>query len=144
MNGDPSYFAILQPQLIEDEGRVNHAYHDSLGFITIGVGHLIDQRKGGKISDAAINLIFREDCLEDDSAARQCYHGFDMLTDRRKAALANMAHQLGEAGLSHFTGMLAAIKAEDWQAAHDAMLDSIWAKQTPARAQRLAKAMLEG
>ena len=26
------------------EGRVEHAYQDSLGYWTIGVGHLIDKR----------------------------------------------------------------------------------------------------
>lgn len=31
------------------EGRVLHAYRDSLGFWTVGVGRLIDARKGAKL-----------------------------------------------------------------------------------------------
>ncbi len=33
------------------EGRVLHAYRDSLGFWTIGVGSLIDETKGAKLPD---------------------------------------------------------------------------------------------
>jgi lysozyme len=33
------------------EGRVLHAYRDSLGFWTIGVGRLIDARKGAKLPE---------------------------------------------------------------------------------------------
>jgi lysozyme len=35
----------LAEMLTRDEGRVRHAYQDHLGFWTIGVGRLIDQRK---------------------------------------------------------------------------------------------------
>jgi lysozyme len=34
------------------EGRVLHAYRDSLGFWTIGVGSLIDEAKGAKLPDS--------------------------------------------------------------------------------------------
>lgn len=37
----------LASLLTSDEGRVPHAYQDHLGYWTIGVGHLIDRRKGG-------------------------------------------------------------------------------------------------
>ena len=50
--------AALKARLKLEEGEVLHAYQDSLGWWTIGVGHLIDGRKGGaippEISDALL------------------------------------------------------------------------------------------
>jgi len=38
--------AQLEQQLRRDEGEVLHEYKDSLGYSTIGIGRLIDKRKG--------------------------------------------------------------------------------------------------
>ena len=40
----------LTDQLRRDEGCVLHAYPDHLGFLTLGIGRLIDRRKGGGIT----------------------------------------------------------------------------------------------
>lgn len=37
----------LATQLRQEEGSVPHAYQDHLGFWTIGIGRLVDQRKPG-------------------------------------------------------------------------------------------------
>ncbi len=42
----------ITQQLRRDEGEVLHAYQDSLGYWTIGIGVLIDKRKGGGITKA--------------------------------------------------------------------------------------------
>src|SRR5690606_20789398 len=48
---------LLAKELERDEGFVPHAYQDSLGFWTIGIGRVIDERKGGEISrDEALFL----------------------------------------------------------------------------------------
>lgn len=39
----------LRDSLALDEGRVPYAYRDSLGFWTVGVGRLIDKRKGARL-----------------------------------------------------------------------------------------------
>jgi hypothetical protein len=63
----------------------------------------------------------------------------------RRAALTSMAYQMGQASLAGFPKMLAAVRASDWQRAHDEALDSQWAKwQTPARALREANMLLTG
>lgn len=51
----------LKDDLMRDEGNIRHAYQDSLGYWTIGVGHLIDRRRGGELSDAVIGMILHED-----------------------------------------------------------------------------------
>ena len=62
----------------------------------------------------------------------------------RFGALLNMAFQLGVDGLLGFTNTLALIHAGDYPGAAAGMLQSKWAQQTPARAQRLAQQMATG
>lgn len=69
---------------------------------------------------------------------------WDDLDVVRKAALTDMAYQMGGTGLARFHKMLAAIVAQDWQAAHDECLASDYADQTPERAQRSAHMLLTG
>ena len=55
-----------------------------------------------------------------------------------------MAYQMGVDGLFKFKKMIAALGKGDWnEAAHQA-LDSRWAKQTPARAERHAAVIANG
>lgn len=55
-----------------------------------------------------------------------------------------MAFQMGIVGLLGFTNTLAAIKRGDYAAAATGMLASLWARQTPARAKRMADMMRAG
>lgn len=139
-----SYQDILKAQLIVDEGNVPHAYRDSLGFLTIGIGHLIDQRKGGKISQAAIDLIFDEDVAEAEAGVRAIFPSFDTLSENRQAVLCNMAFELGDAGLATFTTFRGLVEAGDFAGAAADMLGTKWAKQVPARANRLAQMIKDG
>jgi lysozyme len=49
-----------------------------------------------------------------------------------------MTFNMGVGRLSGFKNFLAAMAAGDWKTARNEMLDSTWAKQVGARAQRLA------
>lgn len=134
----------LKKRLSSDEGRVACAYVDSLGFLTIGVGHLIDKRKGGRISDAAIDFIFNEDV---DIATKALFNAFPWvsdLNDARQNALVNMVFQLGIGGVSKFVQTLLFLKNHDYENAATAMMQSNWAKQTPERAQRAADLIRTG
>jgi lysozyme len=46
-------------RLIADEDEVLHAYQDHLGFLTIGIGVLIDERKGDGIAQEESRYLFR-------------------------------------------------------------------------------------
>jgi len=50
----------------------------------------------------------------------------------------HMVYQLGLRGFSQFRKYIAALQAKDYATAAAEMLDSQWATQTPARANRLA------
>ena len=128
----------LRRDLIRHEGMVPHAYQDSLGFWTIGVGRMIDKRKGGGISQQEAELLLDNDVERVLTNLNQRIEWFHRLPDRKKRAVANMGFQLGVDGLFSFRRMLAALKRGDWSAAHREALDSRWAQQTPNRAHEIA------
>lgn len=134
----------LERQLKRHEGLVLHAYQDHLGFWTIGYGRLIDERRGGGISEDEALVLLRNDInrVEGDLQSRVTYWHDLPLTKRQ--ALLNMAFQLGVGGLMQFRRMWAAIARRDWDAAAREALNSRWAKQTPNRAKEVAEMLRNG
>ena len=134
----------IEDQLRLDEGERLTAYQDHLGYWTIGVGRLIDSRKGGGISREESSMLLRHDIERVEQAIDKALPWAATLDPIRKAALINMGFQLGVSGLLGFAQTLAAIKAGEYQSAADRMLASRWASQTPARARRLADQVRSG
>ncbi len=134
----------LKQQLIRDEGSVSHAYEDSLGFTTIGVGRLIDARRGGGLRDSEIDFLLHNDIEEKTAQVLAALPWASKLSEPRFAVLVNMAFQLGIGGLLKFKRALGSIEAGQYSEAAMEMVDSLWAQQTPERAKRLAKQMLTG
>lgn len=129
-------------QLLEDEeGRVPHAYQDHLGFWTIGVGRLIDKRKGGRLTDPEIDYLLANDIAEKTAEVARALAWFNDLDEVRRNTLIAMAFQMGTAGLLGFRNTLEMVKAGDYKAAGRGMLQSRWAQQTPLRAERMARQM---
>lgn len=132
-------------QIQRDEGRVATAYKDHLGYLTIGDGILIDQRRGGGLRPEEMDFItdnrlklYAKELVTD-------YPWYARLNEPRQAAMLNMRHQLGQAGLANFKKMLAALRDERWAEAEYQALDSKWAKEdTPARAKRVARQLATG
>lgn len=131
-------------QLKRDEGEVLHAYQDHLGYWTIGIGILIDRRKGGGLRPEESEFIFRNRLKLLDAELTDRLPWITKLDPARKGVLINMAFQMGVAGLLGFKNTLAMIEAGRYQDAAKAMLQSKWATQTPARAQRLSNQMATG
>lgn len=133
----------LKQQLLRHEGMVNHAYQDHLGFWTIGVGRLIDERRGGGISEAEALFLLDND-IEKIKRRLHCIDGFFFWPPLVQQALMNMAFQLGTDGLLKFRNMLAALSRHDFKAAAKEALDSKWAQQTPNRAHEIAEMIRKG
>lgn len=134
----------LVRQLKGDEGVKPSAYQDHLGYWTIGVGRLIDARKGGKLRDDEIAYLLNNDIEDRINALNKRLPWFQDLDDARKGVLLNMAFQLGTEGLLGFERTLSLIRDGKYDNAAHAMLQSKWAKQTPARAARMAEQMRTG
>jgi lysozyme len=130
----------LIPQLVRDEGEILHAYQDSLGFWTIGIGRLIDVRNGGGITHEEAGLLLLNDIKKhrDDVLTRLPWAAG--LSKARLGVLINMHFQLGN-GLFSFTQTLLLVQTGQYAAAATAMLASRWAQQTPQRALRAATQM---
>lgn len=124
-----------------DEGEVLHAYQDHLGYWTIGVGRLIDKRKGGGISKAESAFLLSNDIAEKEAELDRRLPWWRQLPDARRAVLLAMAFQMGVDGLLSFKNTLAMVKAGDFNGAARGMLASLWARQTPERAQRMSEQM---
>ena len=136
----------LTAQLRSDEGIKATAYQDHLGFLTIGVGRLIDSRKpGAGLRPDEIDYLLKND-IEDrvQALTKALPMLFPKLDEARQGVLVNMAFQLGTSGLLGFKSTLALIAAGKYTEAAEQMLKSKWATQTPARAKRLAEQMKTG
>jgi lysozyme len=140
-----SLTALLTRQLRGDEGVKPCVYRDSLGFWSIAVGRLVDARKpGAGLRPVEIDFMLRNDIADRVNQLTRRLPWFANLDDARRGVLLNMAFQMGVDGLMAFTETLALVKAGDYAGAAREMLNSAWAKQTPARAQRMAKQMATG
>jgi len=136
--------ALLRTELQRDEGLRFQAYQDTLGFWTIGYGHLLG-------STPRMQLITHDEAdalLEMDIDTAMALTGFlapglIASEDARARAVTNMAFNLGMK-LAGFKKFLAAVHSDNWPVAAAEMMDSLWAKQVGVRAARLYDMMLKG
>ena len=134
----------LVEQLKRDEGVVRHAYKDHLGYLTIGIGFLIDERKGGYMPDEVMEFWLGYEIEKRREALNKALPFFNSLDEARQGALINMAYQLGVNGVLAFKKMLHSMHRGDYDIAAKEALDSRWATQTPERAKRIAKQIETG
>lgn len=136
--------ANITDQLRRDEDEVLHVYTDSLGFATIGVGRLIDSRKGGGITVEESAYLLSNDIKRKTIEVIHALPWAENLDPVRFFVLVNMAFQMGTDGLLGFKNTLLLIQAGNWDKAAENMILSKWHSQTPARCERLAKQLKTG
>lgn len=69
---------------------------------------------------------------------------FRALAPARKRAIEAMAYQLGREGLACRTGLIAAVKAEDWAGASADALAGDWVKDAPGLARDVSEMLMSG
>ena len=121
------------------EGFRASAYEDTRGFLPIGYGRLIDARRGGGITRQEAETLLAADIQQAEQDVQALFAGHEGFTPTRYHALVSMAFNLGRAGLAGFSKMSAAIARNDWEQAAAEPLNSVWARQVPARAQEIAR-----
>lgn len=130
------------------EGLRLFPYKCSAGKWTVGYGHNLDDNRepvpSGPITVEQAEEMFRRDFYAAKIACMRVVPNFSTLDDVRRAALVDMAFNLGEAGLSTFRKFLGAIAVRDWVEAGRQMLNSRWAGQVGIRATRLVFMVLTG
>ena len=125
---------MLIEDIKQEEGFKGIVYKCTEGFDTIGYGTRLPLSE----KEAEMILEYRLNILKGNLSG-----SLYMLDIDKKAwdILYNMVYQMGVKGVLNFKNMIKALEAKDYKKAGDEMLDSKWAKQTPARANRLSKAM---
>ena len=125
---------MLIDDIKQEEGFKGIVYKCTEGFDTIGYGTRLPLSE----KEAEMILEYRLNILKGNLSG-----SLHMLDIDKKAwdILYNMVYQMGVKGVLNFKNMIKALEAKDYKRAGDEMLDSKWAKQTPARANRLSKAM---
>lgn len=138
--------ALLIKELERDEGRVLHAYADSLGYLTIGIGRLIDKRKGGGITNEEADYLKRNDIAKVKSELDRLLPWWRSASPVRQRAIQNLAFNLGTPGLvQKWPNTVALMKAGKWKEAAAAIRGNrVWAGQVGARAERIAKQIEQG
>ena len=130
-------------QLVIDEGYRSCAYHDKLGFKTIGIGHLITAKDNFKADSKGRICITAGQAVQllradYDYATQSVDSNYVWATGEVRLVLINMTFQMGETGVRRFKKAIQHLKSEDYDLAAQELLDSQWAVQTPSRASRLA------
>jgi lysozyme len=131
----------LKDELRRDEGLRLETYHCTTGHRTIGYGHMIDKYP----NLWSCTLEEAETWLDEDikGAIRIAEifiwpDSLHSLQEIQQRALVNMAFNLG-LRLCKFKKLRIAIQERNWQQAAIEILDSLYAKQVGARANRIAK-----
>lgn len=141
----PGAVTRLSEILVGDEGEVLHAYKDSKGFLTLGVGRLIDKRRGGGISQVESRYLLRNDIARVCAEMEKHFPWALDMSDNRQIVLASMLFQMGLANVLEFKNTLAAMRTGRYLAAARGMRRSKWAREdSPTRAERLATLMEQG
>lgn len=122
------------------EGSRAFPYEDSVGKLTIGVGRNLDDVG---LSEDEIQFLLQND-LDKALTDAKSFPWFADLDDVRKLVVVDMIFNLGKPRFSSFVRTIAAIEAQQWQAAAMQMQDSKWFRQVGRRAQRLVQAMASG
>jgi len=134
----------LAAELTRDEGNVLHAFPDSQGYLTIGIGRLIDARRGGGITPEESLYLFGHDVDKVEAGLDRALPWWRTLSETRQRVLANMCFNLGINGLLKFHRMLDAVRTGRFGLAADEMRASAWYSQVGERAQRLEAMMRAG
>ncbi len=126
----------LIEDLKRDEGFRSHPYKDTVGKLTIGYGRNLDDVG---ISEKEAAALLNHDI---GTAIQEVNHAFPWVQEAPlaiKRGLYNMCFNLGISRLSGFVRMLASLEARSYRDAADHAMDSKWATQVGARAERIAE-----
>ena len=146
--------AILKEQIKRHEGEVLEVYEDSLGYLTLGVGHLIQksdpeygQPAGTPVSQEVVDMYYDNDFDKHiEETKHVCDNNnivFEELPESIQHVLVDMCFNLGATRLSKFKKMLAACRSHDWQEMARQMEDSRWFGQVGRRSKELQELVLQ-
>lgn len=133
----------VKDRIKKHEGYRDTIYTDSLGYKTIGYGHLVIEDgfiPGVQYSKKELEQVFEKDFAIAVQSANKLVGDFD-LCEEAFGVVVEMCFQLGFTRTSKFKFFLAALKKHDYEEAAEEMLFSKWYEQTPKRCEDLSNIM---
>jgi len=134
----------VKQRIKKHEGFRDTVYSDSLGFATIGYGHLVlptdNFVEGVTYPKEQLEVLFDKDFQIALTSANELVDGLD-INHIAKGVIVEMCFQLGKPRVMKFKKMWAAIRNNDFDEAANQMIDSAWHKQTTSRCESLAATM---
>ena len=131
----------LTDELTLDEGKKLKVYRDSLGILSVGIGHMILPGdmipEGSEISEERCMELFNHDLEHAIRYANIMFGDLETYPELIQEVLVNLMFNLGPTRLGKFKHFVAAIKNRDYIAAGNELEDSTWYKQVGPRADRL-------
>jgi lysozyme len=134
----------LKEQIKEHEGFVPRTYKDSLGKRTIGFGHLVldhEQFEEDKeYTKEQLELVFEKDFEMSLNDANKILEGKPVNHIARECVI-ELVFNIGMPRTKKFVKMLSALDREDYGEAAFQIMDSLYARQVPNRANAIATKM---
>ena len=134
----------VKQRIKEHEGFRDTVYSDSLGFATIGYGHLVLPTDNFVVGIAyakeQLEEVFDKDFQIALTSANELLEGLDV-NHIVRGVIIEMCFQLGKPRVMKFKKMWAALRNNDFEEAANQMIDSAWHKQTTSRCESLAATM---
>ncbi|MDE0332795.1 MAG: glycoside hydrolase [Nitrospinae bacterium] len=129
----------LVEEIKREEGFVGKVYLDGKGKKTIGYGTLLEDG----ISEAEAELLLRHrlGLMAEELERSRVGEVYSNLKADARRALLDMAYNMGVPNLLGFQKMWAALAEGDYDRAASEALDSVYARELPARAGRVAERM---
>jgi len=143
---------LCKEQIKRHEGEVLEIYKDSLGYKTLGVGHLCQPndpeyswRIGTRVSQEVVDMYYENDFNNHYMEAIHVFgneEGFYNLPEGIQHVLVNMCFNLGGNRLSKFRNMMKACREHNWKEMAVQMEDSRWYHQVGRRSKELQQVVL--
>ena len=144
---------LCKAEITRHEGKVLEIYEDSLGYKTLGIGHLCqpedpeyDWEVGTPVSEEVVDMYFEDDFNKHLAETIHVFgteEAFYNLPSDIQRVLVNMCFNLGGTRLSKFKNMLTACRAHDWNEMARQMEDSRWFGQVGRRSKELQELVLQ-
>jgi len=147
---------MLIEQLKIDEGFSSVVYKCPAGANTIGYGYNLDSNSL-HLSSLEINHAFRNGMGEVEAERilllmvkktveelQRIFSNWNAISKTRQDALTNMCFNLGVTRFLKFKKMIVLVEDNDFVAASKEGLNSLWAKQLPARSKRVMELLKQG
>ena len=143
---------LCKEQIKRHEGEVLEIYEDSLGYKTLGVGHLCqpndpeyDWEVGTPVTQEVVDMYYIDDFNKHYQETAHVFGSipsFNNLPEDIQHVLVNMCFNLGATGLSKFKNMLKACREHNWEEMARQMEDSKWYHQVGRRSKELQDIVL--